>query len=95
MPNVSANGKRYVTPSLVLTADKSFPSQYLKSHIPKSGKKTLILWHESNMYGKTTDFGMAFVTMNLDQKMGSGENSGTRMNPTEKQYTISVTPKGK
>ena len=33
--------------------------------------------------------------MNLDQKMGSGENSRTRMNPTEKQYIISVTPKGK
>jgi len=47
------------------------------------------------MYGKTTDFGMAFVTMNLDQKMGSGENSKTRMNPTEKQHTISATPKGK
>ena len=46
MPNVSANGKRYVTPSLVLSADKSFPSQYLKSLIPNCGKKTPIFFRE-------------------------------------------------
>ena len=45
------------------------------------------------MYGKTIAFGMVLVTMDLDQKKESGENSKTRMNLTEKQYTFLVTPK--
>ena len=36
------------------------------------------------MYGKTIAFGMVFVTMNLDRKKDSGEDSRTRMNLTKK-----------